>query len=98
MKTKIIIEIETEGFRPLMDGHWADKDESEWIEDNPPTEFFSEQAFHSAFEEIFEDAFDDDIVDRKFDFWPEEWNYLNDCCRTLKITMNGKPIDYPKRK
>jgi hypothetical protein len=97
MKTKIVIEIETEGFMPLMDGHW-NEDETDWLEDEPQTEFFSEQQFHNKFEDIFERALDDDVVDRWFDFWPDQWNYLGDCCKILKISMNGKPMNFTRRK
>jgi len=100
MKTKIEIEIETEGFLPLYDqvdpttGEIADADsdmsEDRWEQGKI---VFSEQQFHNELKREIDNMFDNNIPENIIESnFPDGWEYLDDCCKKLSIKLNGNEI------
>jgi len=98
MKSKIIIEIETEGFNPL----YAYKEDKEYDEDGKlneidyDTPYFTEQDFHDKILSFIQSKFGRGELPEYFDFdMPEEWSSINEFASKLTIRINGKEI--PKK-
>lgn len=98
MKTTITIEIETEGFIPLYE--LLNPETGEPIEDGQSQAnaelgqmMFSEADFHAAVKDAVINKFDYDIPELIMqDHFPEEWERLSDCCRTLRVKVDGFDI------
>lgn len=98
MKTKIEIEIDTEGFTPLHE--ILNPNTREPLEDGEACDdpqqgavLYSENEFHQDIAHLIEESFDIDIPEKiRDDHFPEEWEYLDDCCRKLSIKINGRDI------
>ena len=99
MKTTITIEIETEGFKPLMTvidpktGEELDETTIKTCDDPQEGDvMYSEGDFHKAVLDNILDCFDEWLPERMMDeTYPDGWEYLDDCCRKLSIKVNGTP-------
>lgn len=101
MKTTIIIELETKGFLDLYE--MLNPDTMEPLEpdehhDNPVygDVVYNEAQFHADIIREVENVFDYNIPERIIeDKFPENWEYLSDCCQKITLKVNG--VDITKR-
>jgi hypothetical protein len=86
MKKTFNVEIEMDEFYPLYE---MSEDETELTD----TVVFSQEDFFNSIRDIIISELEDmDIIDRHYDEWPEDWQYLSDCAKNLKITVDGKEV------